>query len=98
VTGLHTLVIPKRHVADFFDLFQPERNAVSLLIEEMRLEIQKADDTVTGFNVGTIPAKMLGKPHCHVHLIPRRSGDMSKPRGGVPGGDPGEAELLGSRS
>ena len=41
VTPLHTLVIPKRHVADFFDLYQPERNAVLSLLEEMRLEIQK---------------------------------------------------------
>jgi diadenosine tetraphosphate (Ap4A) HIT family hydrolase len=87
VTGLHTLVIPKRHVADFFDLFQPERNAVLSLIDVMRLEIQKADPTVTGFNVGANAGKDAGQTvfHCHVHLIPRRSGDMADPRGGVRG-------------
>jgi diadenosine tetraphosphate (Ap4A) HIT family hydrolase len=75
VTGLHTLVIPKRHAADFFDLFQPERNAVLSLIDVTRLEIQKADPTVTGFNVGANAGKDAGQTvfHCHVHLIPRRS-------------------------
>jgi diadenosine tetraphosphate (Ap4A) HIT family hydrolase len=87
VTGLHTLVIPRRHVADFFDLFQPERNAVLSLLDEMRLEIQKADPTVTGFNVGANAGKDAGQTvfHCHVHLIPRRSGDVADPRGGVRG-------------
>lgn len=87
VTGLHTLVIPKRHVADFFDLFQPERNAVLSLLDEMRLEIQNADPTVTGFNVGANAGKDAGQTvfHCHVHLIPRRSGDVADPRGGVRG-------------
>jgi diadenosine tetraphosphate (Ap4A) HIT family hydrolase len=87
VTGLHTLVIPKRHVVDFFDLFQPERNAVLSLLDEMRLEIQKADPTVTGFNVGANAGKDAGQTvfHCHVHLIGRRSGDVADPRGGVRG-------------
>lgn len=87
VTGLHTLVIPKRHVANFFDLFQPERNAVFSLVEEVRLEIQNADDTVTGFNIGANAGIDAGQTvlHCHVHLIPRRSGDTNDPRGGVRG-------------
>jgi len=90
VTELHTLVIPKRHVADFFDLFQPERNAIFSLIEEMRREIQKSDEAVTGFNIGANAGKDAGQTvfHCHVHLIPRRSGDVSDPRGGVRGAIP----------
>src|SRR5208283_295431 len=87
VTKLHTLVIPKRHVADFFELFQPERNAVLSLLDESRLEIQNADPMVTGFNIGANAGKDAGQTifHCHVHLIPRRSGDMEDPRGGVRG-------------
>jgi ATP adenylyltransferase len=81
----HLLAI--RHVADFFDLFQPVRNAVLSLLDEMRLEIQKVDPTVTGFNVGANAGKDAGQTvfHCHVHLIPRRSGDVADPRGGVRG-------------
>jgi ATP adenylyltransferase len=67
--------------------FQPERNAVFSLIEEMRLEILKTDQTVTGFNIGANAGKDAGQTifHCHVHLIPRQAGDMKDPRGGVRG-------------
>jgi len=61
VTRLHTLVIPRRHVADIFDLFQPERNAVFSLLEDMRLEIEKTDQTVTGFNIGANAGKDAGQ-------------------------------------
>jgi len=66
-------------------LFQPERYAVLSLLAEMRLEIQKADPTVTGFNIGANARKDAGQTvfHCHVHLIPRRLGDVADPRGGV---------------
>ena len=87
VTELHTLVIPKRHVADYFDLFQPERNAMQALIEEQRRLILVADPLVTGFNIGINAGKDAGQTifHCHMHLIPRRSGDVAEPRGGVRG-------------
>jgi diadenosine tetraphosphate (Ap4A) HIT family hydrolase len=87
VTDLHTLIIPKRHVSDFFDLYQPERNASQMLLELERSEIMKADPTVTGFNVGTNSGEDAGQTvfHCHIHLIPRRKGDIENPRGGVRG-------------
>jgi len=87
VTPLHTLVIPKRHVADYFDLYQPELNAVNRLLQELRASIQAEDDSVTGFNVGVNAGEDAGQTifHCHVHLIPRRKGDVEKPRGGVRG-------------
>lgn len=87
VTELHTLVIPKRHVADYFDLFQPERNAMQALMEEQRRFILAADSLVTGFNIGINAGKDAGQTifHCHMHLIPRRSGDVANPRGGVRG-------------
>lgn len=87
VTPLHTLVIPKRHVADYFDLFQPELNAIHRILDELRSSIQDQDRTVTGFNVGVNAGESAGQTifHCHIHLIPRRDGDVSNPRGGVRG-------------
>ena len=52
VTPLHTLVIPKRHTVTFFDLFEPERRAISQLLDEQRAEILKKDPSVGGFNIG----------------------------------------------
>ena len=87
VTEGHTLIIPKRHVSDFFSLYQPERNAMQQLLEEQRQNILNADSTVTGFNIGNNVGEDAGQTvmHCHTHLIPRRRGDVEEPRGGVRG-------------
>ena len=87
VTELHTLIIPKRHVDDFFLVYQPERNAIQQLLEECRQEILESDQTVTGFNVGNNIGEDGGQTimHCHTHLIPRRKGDVSEPEGGIRG-------------
>lgn len=87
VTEFHTLVIPKRHEADYFDLFQPERNAMQALLESQRASILQIDRTVTGFNIGINAGEDAGQTifHCHMHLIPRRRGDVTEPRGGVRG-------------
>ena len=85
VTEHHTLVIPKRHVSDYFDLHQPERNAIEAMLHEQRQLILKQDDIVTGFNVGINTGASAGQTvfHVHVHLIPRRDGDVADPRCGV---------------
>ena len=87
VTELHTLVIAKRHTATYFDLYQPELNACNQLLESMKEEILKQDDTVTGFNIGMNNGEDAGQTifHSHIHLIPRRKGDVDNPRGGVRG-------------
>lgn len=87
VTDQHTLIIPKRHVEDFFSLYQSERNAIQQLLEERRKSILDSDDTVIGFNVGNNIGVAGGQTvmHCHTHLIPRREGDTTDPRGGVRG-------------
>jgi len=92
VTERHTLVIPKRHVSDYFDLYQPERNAVHALLEQQRALIQEIDKSVTGFNAGVNSGPDAGQTimHCHIHLIPRRKGDMDDPCGGVRGVIPGK--------
>ena len=87
VTEHHTLVIPKRHVADYFDLYQSERNAIEAMLHEQRQLILEQDETVTGLNVGINAGASAGQTvfHVHEHLIPRRDGDVAEPRGGVRG-------------
>jgi len=87
VSDLHTLIISKRHVADYFDLYQPELNAIHDLLAQQKQRITQEDSTVTGFNVGINAGKSAGQTvfHVHVHLIPRRDGDLEEPRGGVRG-------------
>jgi diadenosine tetraphosphate (Ap4A) HIT family hydrolase len=87
VTDLHTLIIPKRHVADYFSLFQPELNAINRLITGSREALTSADDSITGFNLGSNNGTDAGQTihHFHMHLIPRRNGDVENPRGGVRG-------------
>ena len=93
VTPLHTLVIPKRHAKTFFDLFEPERRAINRLLDELRTDVMKKDVSVSGFNIGTNSGDTAGQTigHAHVHLIPRRQGDVQDPRGGVRGVIPGKA-------
>ena len=92
VTDLHTLIIPKRHVAGFFDLHQPEINAVHSLLAAVKRDIETDDGRATGFNIGVNSGEEAGQTilHCHVHLIPRRKGDVADPRGGIRGVIPGK--------
>ena len=87
VSKYHTLIIPKRHVKDYFGLFQAEVNSCNNLIKKMREIILKKDKKVLGFNVGMNAGKIAGQTimHCHIHLIPRRKGDVKNPQGGVRG-------------
>ena len=85
VTSLHTLVIPKRHVSGYFELGRPERNACHRLLEQEKLAIEGHDASIKGFNVGVNEGETAGQTvfHCHLHLIPRRRGDVEDPTGGV---------------
>ena len=81
----HCLIIPKRHVKDYFDLSNDEIIACNDLIKEIKNEIIKKDSSVKGFNIGSNAGKISGQSilHCHIHLIPRRAGDVENPQGGV---------------
>ena len=85
VTDLHCLIIPKRHIKDYFKLTDEEIIACNELIKKIKKEIVIKDDTVKGFNIGTNLGKVAGQSvmHCHIHLIPRREGDVKNPQGGV---------------
>ena len=85
VSKHHCLVIPKRHIKDYFDLSKDELIACDELIKTVKEEILIKDPTVKGFNLGTNIGKISGQSilHCHFHLIPRRKGDVENPQGGI---------------
>ena len=87
VTSLHTLIIPKRHVETYFGLTEAEVLSMNIMINKHKELIEKEDTTVSGFNIGINCGEDAGQTvfHCHVHLIPRRKGDMDEPKGGVRG-------------
>ena len=87
VTDLHCLIIPKRHVKNYFDLSEDEVIACNDLIKDIKKEIESKDPTVKGFNIGSNVGKVSGQSifHCHIHLIPRREDDTPNPRGGIRG-------------
>ena len=85
VTSGHTLLIPKRHVLDWFGLTKDEILGINNLLTDQKNELQKVDTSIDGFNIGMNCGETAGQTifHCHVHLIPRRKGDVENPRGGV---------------
>ena len=85
VTPLHSLIIPKRHVVDYFSLTKDELLSCDVLLKEVKDSIQSDDELVEGFNIGINSGEVAGQTifHCHIHLIPRRIGDVENPRGGV---------------
>jgi ATP adenylyltransferase len=92
VTPLHTLVIPKRHTQSYFELGRAELNACRRLLEQEKEAIERQDVSVEGFNVGVNEGETAGQTvfHCHLHLIPRRRGDVEDPTGGVRNVIPGK--------
>ena len=85
VSDHHCLIIPKRHIKDYFDMTNDELIACNDLIQIVKNEILNKDFNVKGFNIGTNAGKIAGQSimHCHIHLIPRREGDVDNPQGGV---------------
>ena len=85
VSDYHCLIIPKRHIKDYFDLSNEELVACNELIKILKKEIINKDSSVKGFNLGTNIGEVSGQSilHCHIHLIPRREGDVNNPQGGV---------------
>jgi diadenosine tetraphosphate (Ap4A) HIT family hydrolase/5-methylcytosine-specific restriction endonuclease McrA len=90
----HSLIIPTRHCSEYFDLTQSEVNAVHSLIIKRQEELKKSDPSIQGFNIGMNCGEVAGQTvmHCHIHLIPRRLGDIPKPRGGIRNVFPGKGD------
>jgi diadenosine tetraphosphate (Ap4A) HIT family hydrolase len=80
----HTLVIPRRHVASFFELTPEEIQACMELINEEKALID-TEFNPDGYNIGVNVGQAAGQSifHVHIHVIPRYKGDVENPQGGV---------------
>ena len=87
----HALVIPTRHVSNYFDLTLQEQTDCLIMLNEVKAILQKQFNP-DGFNVGINIHAAAGQtvPHAHIHLIPRYQDDVQEPRGGVRGVIPGK--------
>ena len=82
----HALIIPRRHVASFFDLTKDEQQDMLKLMDSVKGIIDEKYHP-DGYNVGVNVGETAGQSifHVHMHLIPRYKGDVPNPRGGVRG-------------
>ena len=96
VTKHHTLIISNRHVDDYFQLTHEELNELNQILKDQKEELKLLDATISGYNVGVNIGKDAGQSimHCHIHLIPRRKGDVDDPKGGVRGVIPSKQKYV----
>lgn len=82
----HALIVPKRHVASYFDLTHHEREAMNVMLQYVRQKVEERFHP-DGYNVGINVGEVAGQSvfHVHMHLIPRYKGDVPNPKGGVRG-------------
>jgi diadenosine tetraphosphate (Ap4A) HIT family hydrolase len=82
----HLLIIPRRHISDFFLTTGEEKAAMLSLLDKAKLFLD-GKYTPDGYNVGINVGEVAGQTvmHVHMHLIPRYQGDLENPRGGVRG-------------
>jgi diadenosine tetraphosphate (Ap4A) HIT family hydrolase len=80
----HVLVVPRRHVANYFDMTAAEKSAVMGLLDRAQAMIEN-EHHPDGYNIGVNIGRAAGqnRMHVHVHLIPRYTGDVADPRGGI---------------
>jgi diadenosine tetraphosphate (Ap4A) HIT family hydrolase len=83
----HFLIVPTRHVDDFFGMTEKEVVDTRTALHDLRTHLLDQHPSITGFNIGANCGTTAGQtvPHAHIHLIPRRVGDVPAPRGGVRG-------------
>jgi diadenosine tetraphosphate (Ap4A) HIT family hydrolase len=93
VTAGHMLVMPRRHVQDGLSMTEAERQAVNDLLRVLSQELRRDDATIEGFTIRENVGAAAGQTvmHAHIHLIPRRAGDVEDPTGGIRGVIPGNA-------
>lgn len=77
----HTLIIPRRHVALLAELTPDEHADLFGLLRDVVLSMRDAGARSIGVNDGALAGQTV--PHVHLHVIPRRAGDVGDPRGGI---------------
>ena len=87
VTTDHTLIILNEHNKTYFDLRDKDIVQLNNIIKFQKDSLIGKDNRITGFNIGINQGETAGQTvmHLHIHLIPRRKGDIDDPRGGVRG-------------
>jgi diadenosine tetraphosphate (Ap4A) HIT family hydrolase len=90
----HLLIIPRRHITSPSDLSETEWANLYMVLEEACSILRNEDDTITGFNIGMNIGSDAGQtiPHLHVHVIPRRPGDIPESKCGVRMVNPAKAD------
>ena len=80
----HTLIVPRRHEPDFFQLTPDEQDQMLALTSQVRTRLASELD-FEGVNIGVNNGETAGQTvdHAHLHFIPRYSGDVDEPAGGV---------------
>ncbi len=96
VSEFHLLIVPKRHIKNYFELTNNEMIACNKIILLSKNKIEQMDQTIKGFNIGINCGKVAGQSimHCHIHLIPRREGDVENPQGGIRGVIPSKQHYI----
>ena len=96
VSDHHCLIIPKRHVKEYFELSEEELTGCNQLVKKVKIKVENNDKSIKGFNIGINSGKEAGQSimHCHIHLIPRREGDVENPQGGVRGVIPSKQHYI----
>ena len=96
VSSHHSLIIPKRHVKEYFELSEEELTGCNQLVKIVKIKVENNDKSIKGFNIGINSGKEAGQSimHCHIHLIPRREGDVENPQGGVRGVIPSKQHYI----
>lgn len=91
----HTLIIPKQHTANYFELSEPTKKSCWAVVDRVRMQLSQRFHP-DGFNIGINIGDAAGQtvPHVHIHLIPRYKGDVTNPRGGVRRIIPGKGDYL----
>jgi diadenosine tetraphosphate (Ap4A) HIT family hydrolase len=92
----HTLVVPRRLIVSWFEATAEERAAIFELVDVVRRQLDASGRPPQGYNIGINVGAVAGQtvPHLHVHVIPRYSGDVADPRGGVRHVIPGKGNYL----
>lgn len=95
VTDGHSLVIPNRVFATWWDATPAERVALFDLVDEVQSQLV-ATFSPDGFNIGFNSGEAAGQTidHLHIHVIPRYQGDVADPTGGVRHVIPSKANYL----
>ena len=94
----HTLIVPRRQVASWFDATREEQHALLALVTAVRRRLDRRKPRPDGYNIGINVGKAAGQTveHLHVHVIPRYAGDVADPVGGVRNVIPGRGNYLKS--